>query len=711
MSKTDDKLLEIARKRYKLALDRDSDARNARLDDLRFSVLLEQWDEQIKNNRENDPNGARPCLVVDKTNQYVRQIVNDIRQNRPAMKVRAVNDDGDEDVAEIIQGLTRHIEDQSRADQAYDWAAESAVRCGLGYFRLVTDYVTEDSFDQDIIIKRVIDINSVLIDPNSTEPDGSDMKYCFITDTMSKDEFEEAYPKADPIDFSTDKDIEWFGEQRVLIAEYFYLEPATKNVLFLEGGTVKTEEQYWADVKAGGVKLPILKTRQTTVNVCKWAKLNGKEILEQKDFPSRYIPVFPVIGNEGFVDGKRVLSGVVRAAKDSQRLYNYVRSAFTEAVALAPKAPFIAAAGQIENYEEWETANTTNHAVLRYDPKAVGGIAVPPPQRQPFAGVPAGLVQDMEIAERDIQSTMGMHEASKGELGPERSGIAIQSLQAKGETSTFHFRDNLARSIQHLGRVVVEMIPKIYDTQRTLRIIGEDGEHDHARVNPEQPDPVQEQADESGAISKIYNLGVGTYDVTVTVGPSYATKRQEFVNMVGEMFARNPQLMATVGDLYFRNIDMPGADVIADRMKKMLPPQLQDAPEGQQEIPPQAAAQMQQMNNALHMSEQHMQQLEAQVQQLQFEQKAKVVESHAKLEEARVRQEAELARAMADVEIAKANAIDPARLDAAEQILAQLMMQVQGAQAQAKMQTMPQETTQPQPEQPPQGGFFTPEGN
>lgn len=702
MSKTDDKLLETAKKRYKLALDRDSEARTARLEDLRFSVLLEQWDEQIKNNRENDPNGARPCLVVDKTNQYIRQIVNDIRQNRPAMKVRAVNDDGDDDVAEVIQGLTRHIEDQSRADQAYDWAAESAVRCGLGYFRVITDYVTEDSFDQDIIIKRIMDINSVLFDPNSTEPDGSDGKYCFVTDTMGKDEFEEQYPDAEPVDFSTDKDIEWFGEERVLVAEYFYLEPKTENILFLEGGAVKKESVYWDEVKAGAPKVKILKTRQTTTNVCKWAKLNGKEVLEQKEFPSCYIPVFPVIGNEGFVDGKRVLSGVVRAAKDSQRLYNYVRSAFTEAVALAPKAPYIAAAGQIEEFEEWETANTTNHAVLRYSPKSINGVAVPPPQRQPFAGVPAGLAQDMEIAERDIQSTMGMHEASKGEMGPERSGVAIQSLQQKGETSTFHFRDNLARTIQHLGRVVVEMIPKIYDTQRTLRIIGEDGEHDHAKVNPDQQEPVQEMQDETGAISKIYNLGVGTYDVTVTVGPSYSTKRQEFVAMVGEMFARNPQLMATVGDLYFRNIDMPGADTIADRLKKMLPPQLQDQPEGQQEIPPQAAAQMQQMNNALHMSEQHMQQLEAQLQQLQFEQKAKVVESDAKLKEARVRQEAELARAMADVEIAKANAIDPARLDAAEQILAQLMMQVQG-------QQMQPDPTPIQPEHPPQGGFM-PEG-
>lgn len=677
-----DKLFETAKKRYKQALVKETDARRERTDDLRFSVLLEQWDEGIKNRRENDPNGARPCLVVDKTNQYVRQIVNAIRETPPSMKVRAVNDQGDEDVAEIIQGAARHIEDQSRADQAYDWAAESAVRCGLGYFRVITQYAGETSFDQDIVIKRVLDVNSVVIDDSSTEPDGSDMRWGFITEAMPLDEFETTFPNAQAIDFDIDADAEWFGERKVLVAEYFWLQSKTVNILFLEDGSTKEEEQYWADIKAGGPKLAVLKNRQATRQQCMWAKMNGKEFIEQpKEFPASYVPIFPVIGNEGYVDGKRVLSGVVRAAKDSQRLYNYTRSAFTEAVALAPKAPYIAAAGQIEEYEEWETANTVNHAVLRYDPKSINGVAVPPPQRQAMPGVPAGLAQDMEICERDIQSTMGLHEASKGELGAERSGIAIQSLQSKGDVSSFHYRDNLGRSIQHLGRVIVQMIPRVYDTARVLRIIGDDGAHDYARIDPEQQAPVQEVRDLTGAVSKIYNLGIGTYDVTVTVGPSYASKRQEFAAMMGDMFARDPALMQMAGDLYFRSIDMPYADQVADRLKKMLPPPLQDKPEGAPELPPQVQQQMAQMNNALHQSEQQMQQFEQQIQQLQFEKQAKVVESQAKLEEARIHADAEAARAMADVEIAKANAVDPSRLDAAEAILLQLMQQMNGAQA------------------------------
>lgn len=697
MSKAFEKLFETAKKRYKMALDADSDARAERTDDLRFSVLLEQWDDAVKNSRESDPNGSRPCLVVDKTNQYIRQIVNDIRQNRPAMKVRAVNDEGDEDVAEVLQGITRHIEDQSHADQAYEWSAESAVRCGLGYFRLITQYSGKDSFDQDIVIKRIMDVNSVALSPGWTEPDGGDIKWGFITDALNLDEFEEQFPDAEPINFDADREIEWFGEKKVLIAEYFWLEDKKVNILFLADGSTQEESAYWDAVKSGGEKQEVLKTRVTTRKQCMWAKMNGKEFIEEpKEFPSDEIPIFPVIGNEGFVDGKRVLSGVVRAAKDSQRLYNYVRSAFTEAVALAPKAPYIAAAGQIEEFEEWETANTTNHSVLRYKPIAIGGTPVGAPQRQAMPGVPAGLAQDMEICERDIQSTMGMHEASKGEMGPERSGIAIQSLQAKGDVSSFHYRDNLGRTIQRLGRVVVGMAPRVYDSQRVMHTIGEDGSHDYAKIDPDQQDPVTEQHDETGAIQKIYNLGIGTYDVTVTVGPSYSTKRQEFAAMMGDMFSRDQQLMQIAGDLYFRSIDMPYSDQIADRLKKMLPPQLQDKPDGTPEVPPQIQQQLQQMNNALHQSEQQMQQFEQQIHQLQFEKQAKVVESQAKLEEARIHAEAEAARAMADVEIAKVNAVDPARLDTAEAILAQLMGQMAGPMSPPTIQ--PDQGTQPQSE-------------
>jgi hypothetical protein len=699
LSKAQEKLIETAKKRYKLALDRDSSDRADRLDDLRFSVLLEQWPEDIKSERENDPNGSRPCLVVDKTNQFVRQIVNDIRQNRPAIKVRAVNDDADQDVAEIIEGLTRHIEDQSRADQAYDWAAESAVRCGIGYFRVITQYNGIESFDQDIVIQRVTDIMSVLLDPDSVEPDGSDAKWGFITTSFSKDEFESQFPDAEPVDFECDKDVEWFGEKRVIVAEYFYLVKKTSNLLFLEDGTVQEESEYWQEIKDGAPKQKVLKSRPSTTNVCMWAKMNGKEVMEEKEFPSRFIPIIPVIGNEGFVDGKRVLTGIIRAAKDAQRLYNYVRSSFTEAVALAPKAPFIAAAGQIDDYPEWEDANAKNYSVLRYKPMAIGGVNVGAPQRQAPAGVPSGLAQDMEIAEHDIQSAIGMFKASLGQESNEKSGRAIMARQKEGDTSTFHFSDNLARSISHCGRMIVEMIPKIYDTQRTLRIIGKDGTPDYAKVDPEQDDAVSEMQDLTGAMKKVYNLGVGLYDVTVTVGPSYNTKRMEAADAMTQILQGNPDLMKIIGDLYFKSMDMPFSDEIAERMKKLLPPELHEQQDGQPPIPPQIQQQMQQAQQMIQQLDHVVQQMQQENDQLKFQQQAKVVENQGKIAEARVHQESELARALADVEIAKAGAIDPARLNAAESILASLMVDVQNQQAQQSQPPAPAPAPDPMQQQ------------
>lgn len=730
MAQADDrKILEIAKKRYALALDRDRAGRAERLDDLRFSVLLEQWPQEVKNARENDPNGARPCLVVDKVNQYIKQVVNDIRQNRPGIKVRGVNDEADAEVAEVIQGVTRHIEDYSRASQAYDWAAELAVRTGLGYFRIITEYSGQDSFDQNICIKRVVDSDSV-VTGEYTEPDGSDMQYAFIVEPMTLEDFEANYPNAETIDFDTDKEYEWFGEERVLVAEYIYLEKRTENLLFLEDGTVRLESQYWEEAKASGMTpMPVLKTRQTTVNQCKWVKMNGKEILEKKDFPSRFIPVFPVIGDEGYVDGKRILKGLVRPAKDPQRLYNYVRSAFTEAVALAPKAPYIAADGQIEDFPEWEDANTKNYSVLRYKPVSVNGTVVGPPQRQQFAGVPTGLQQDMQLAEHDIQAALGMYNASLGERSNEKSGKAILARQKEGDTATFHYSDNLARTIQHAGRVIVEMIPVIFDTQRVLRIIGEDGSEDYAAVNPEQPQAVVEQVDDSGKIKKIYNLGVGKYDVTVTVGPSYNTKRMEAADAMTQILQGNSELMNIIGDLYFKALDMPFSEEIAKRMKKMLPPQIQDDEDGQAEIPPQVQAAMNQLQRQLQVYDAQMQELAAENQELKFEREAKIVETNGKVEEAKIKQQSEIAKTMADIEIAKANAVDPRRLEIVEQGLMNLFQALQqSTQIQEESvhqmpdgsmmpdadmaEQIPPEIPPPEmmpQEQPPQeGGFFMP---
>lgn len=575
-----DKLLATARERFKRALEAEAENRRLALEDLRFGAL-EQWPEQVRRAREQDPNGARPCLTVDKLNQYVHQVKNDQRQNRPSIKVRPVDDGADPEVAELLQGIIRHIEDQSNADVAYDTAFESAVRGGFGYFRIITEYCDPQSFDQDIRIKRIRNPFTVYMDPDASEPDASDARFCFLTEWLSKDEFEALYPKADTIDWSEagqgDQLRDWVSRDRVRIAEYFHVIDKPRTLALLADGSTA-----WADEVPAQLKHLIQRTRESSEKRIQWAKIAGNQVLESREWPGKWIPVVPVIGNELDIEGERRLSGLIRAAKDSQRMYNYQASAFVEAVALAPKAPYIAADGQIEDYEaQWRAANISNIPVLKYRPVDVAGNMVPPPLRQPFAGVPVGIAQGMQNAEHDIQGALGMYNASLGERSNEKSGKAIMARQREGDTATFHYTDNLTRAIRHAGRIIVELIPKIYDTARLVRILGDDGTPDQAALDPMQEMPVRHVVDEQGqVIQRIYNVGLGRYDVSVTAGPSYTTRRQEAADGMLQMIQAAPQTFPLIGDLLVRSLDWPGADEIAERLKKMLPPPLQDQPQG-----------------------------------------------------------------------------------------------------------------------------------
>lgn len=597
-----EKLLNTARKRYQRALEQDNDNRDHALNMIKFRNL-EQWEPDVKQSREKDPEGARPCLVVDKTNQYLRQVLNDERQNRPAIKVRPVDDKGDPEVAEVFQGIVRHIEDASGADLAYDTAYEQAVDGGFGYFRVITEYCDEKSFDQDIRIKRIRNRFQVLLDPDRQQPDGSDAKWGFIVEKMMRDEFKTQFPKSEAIDFMTDGKVfdDWIGKDYVLVAEYFSLETKKETICLWESGQVSVKNEQPEQMYPGD---RIVKERESNVPTVKWRKITCKDILEERDWPGKFIPIVEVIGNELDIEGKRVTSGLLKAAVEPQKIHNYAASAFVENVALAPRAPWVGAEGQIEGYEElWRTANRRNISFLPYKPVvAEGSVPVPPPQRTQPPGIAAGWQQTLQNTEHDIQASMGMYNASLGAPSNEKSGKAIMARQREGDTATFHYMDNLSRSIRFCGRILIDLIPKIYDTERVALILGEDGSTDNAQLNPNQPEAMRKVSDETGAIKKIYNLNVGKYDVTVSVGPAYTTKRQEAVEWMTQLIQASPDLMKVGGDIMFRNMDAPGADEWSDRLKKMLPPQLQaDDEEGEQQpmvqtpqgpIPVQQASQM-----------------------------------------------------------------------------------------------------------------------
>ena len=645
-----EKLLEKARARFKRALEADTDNRNHALEMIKFRNL-EQWNPEVRQQREKDPEGARPCIVVDKTNQYLRQVLNDERQNRPAIKVRPVDDKGDPEVAEVFQGIIRHIEDASGADLAYDTAYEQAVDGGFGYFRVITEYCDEKSFDQDIRIKRIRNRFQVLLDPERQQPDGSDAKWGFVVERISNEEYKRQYPKAEELDWTNDAKIftDWVFKDHVIVAEYFYCDYEKKTLCLWQSGQTSFKGEMPEIMYPGDA---VVKERESEIEIVKWKKISAKDILEERDWPGKYIPIIEVIGNELDIEGKRVTSGLLKAAIEPQKIHNYAASSFVENVALAPRAQWVAAEGQIEGYEElYRTANRRAIAVLPYKPVvAEGSIPVPPPQRTQPAGISVGWQQTLQNTEHDIQASMGMYNASLGAPSNEKSGKAIMARQREGDTATFHYMDNLSRSIRFCGRVLIDLIPKIYDTERVALILGEDGTTDNAKLDPNQETALRKVTDESGSIKKIYNLNVGKYDVSVTVGPAYTTKRQEAVEWMTQLIQASPDLMKVGGDIMFRNMDAPGAEEWSDRLKKLLPPQLQDEEEGEAKpmvqtpqgpVPVEQASQMiAQMMEQGQMMQQELEkgeQAKAMKEQMAEENKAKELE--LRMEEIRLERE------------------------------------------------------------------------
>jgi hypothetical protein len=564
-------ILATMRKRLEQSLSAYSESRDSELDDLRFMAGSPdnrwQWPQEVLATRgavQGQTINARPCLTINKLPQHVRQVTNDQRQNRPSGKVIPVDD-------------------MSDADVVYDTACDNQVTYGEGYFRILTEYCDDTSFEQDLRLQRIRNSFSVYMDPHIQDPCGADAEYCFITEDMPQSEFERNFPNAEPISSIAIRGVgdeamsQWIMEDTVRIAEYFYAvyDKATLH-LYPNNQTAYAGSPEARQMEMMGVRP--LRTREVEIRRIKWMKTNGYEILEENDWPGKHIPVIRVIGNEFEVDGRLYISGLVRNAKDAQRMYNYWVSQEAEMLALAPKAPFIGYAGQFEGYEhQWKTANTQNYPYLEINPDVTDGqgAVLPLPARAQPPLAQTGLIQAKMGASDDIKSTTGYYDSSLGETSNERSGRAILARERQGDTGSYHYIDNLARAIRYGTRQLVDLIPKIYDTQRIARIIGIDGETSTARIDPMQPEPVREVRNEMGVIiEKIYNPSVGKYDVAVTTGPSYLTKRQEAMDAMGQILQANPNLWAVAGDLFVKNMDWPGAQEIAQRLQKTIEPRL-----------------------------------------------------------------------------------------------------------------------------------------
>jgi hypothetical protein len=601
-----DSRIEEAKQFLKFCNDADTMNRQEALEDLKF-VGGDQWPVELQNSRNLE---SRPVITINKLDGYCRQVSNQQRQQRPRIKVHATNTHEQMVEAEIIQGLIRHVEVNSNADHAYDNGFDYAVRMGWGFMRVRTDYVSPDSFDQEIYIDPVDNPFTVYFDPNSIAPDGSDAERCLVTTMVPKAEFRKMYPEADDGGTSFtqrgtgDSQSEWITKKDIRLAEYYYTvrEKATLYLLSDGTSTFADDKDFFNRLQVAGIT--IVDKRDSHKKTIKYCKLTGVEVIEEGIWPSKYLPIVPIYGRHIVISDKRHKFGMVRYAKDPQRMYNFWQTSITESVALAPKAKWLMAEGQDEGHEnDWAQANIKSFPLLRYKQTDIDGRPAPAPTRLQPEPPPAGVMAAAAGVNEDIKVMMGIFDPAQLKQG-NISGKALNGQQQQVDLTNFDYYDNLTRSIAHVGKIILDLIPKIYDTQRVLRIIGEDGKPQLVTVN---------EQDAIGNILK-NNTAVGQYDVVMETGPGYNSKRQEAVESMMQLLGADPALMQTAGDLIFRNMDFPGADIIADRLATLNPLAQIDE---HSDIPPQVQMQLAQAQKQVKDMQQQMQAMQMAMKQRQ----------------------------------------------------------------------------------------------
>mgnify|MGYP005816009147 CR=1 FL=1 len=735
--------LTLAKDRFHTIVDAESTLRQHMLEDLEFRAS-EQWPNNVRTMREQD---NRPCLTVNRMPTFIRQVTNNQRISRPAIEVSPTGDVADEAVAEVIQGVVRHIETKSDADVAYTTAGEHQCTMGRGYIRVVTDYIDDDSFslDQEIKIARVANPFSVYMDPNSQQPDGSDARYAFVVEDLPLTEYQNRYPDSALAGLSGftstgNDEQEWMPEGNIRVAEYFYVEEVREAMVLLllpDGSRVREKRSSLSGTESKDLPsgVTIVAERETTTRRVRWALINAVEILEGNEdlssgaeWPGKYLPLVPVTGDEININGVKDYRGIVRDAKDPQRMYNYWVSAQTEMIALAPRAPFIAAEGQMEGHEhKWNTANIRNYPYLEYKPKTVSGQLAPPPQRQswepPIQAMTAAIIQ----SDQDLKATGGFNDASLGVRGPQESGKAIRSRQQQDEMANSHYLDNLARAVRQVGRIVVDLLPKIYDTARVMRINGLDEQVKNVMVFAgAQNQPSVEQMEQiPPGVEGMYDVGVGRYDVTVSVGPSFQTRRQDATDALTKFIQAYPAVFPQIGDLLAENMDWPGSKKVAARLRKLLPPELQDAP-NPENMPPEVQAKLQQLEQQLQQVTQAYEQAQQALATDQAKQQAQVEikrqdiaadaasqerDLQAKIQLEGLKQEGENARALAKIEQQRASEILQTEVKRLEGMVGRITSQSEASEARYEgMLESERQAMQAAPAQPGSPGPQAPQG-
>lgn len=622
----DEAFMNLALERFKLCVEAEGDRRAQMLMDLQFRCGDDsnnfQWEKTILQQRARK---RRPCHTINRIPEFTKHVVNNMRQSRPSIKVNPIGDGADQDQAEIRQGLIRHIENKSQAESAYDTSFEHMCIMGLGWMRIVDDWAAPDSFDQDLFVRWVANPFSVYSDPTAALADWSDMKYAFVVNDMLPSEFIARYGEGEAVSAANFQSIGdhaqyWMINGKIRVAEYFHIEQGKDVLCELENGKTTLFSKLPRDmyeVRQGedGQLLLILKAdmdtpeqeigraRKCVVPTVYWSLITGLKKLKERKWKGPHIPLIPVIGNQFEVDGSKLINGMVRYAREIQRLYNYVFSTLTEVIALAPRNQFIAEVDQISEFRDmYERANIDPQAVLPYKMQvAPNGTPLPPPQRQSAALELSSLVTSLQLIDNMLKSIFGIYDASLGQRGPQESGLAINARKIESDTSTYDWGDNFIRALEYLGRQLNELLSPYYNVPgRVIQILREGQAADTVQFKTQYIDKITKQP-------KYYDLDDGKFSVEISTGPSTETRRKDMVKSALDLFKVYPQGLAATADLIVEAMDFPMHQAFAARLKKLLPANLQDPDPNNTPDPAvmqQQVAQMQQMiqqlTQALH---------------------------------------------------------------------------------------------------------------
>ena len=647
MAEASDKdIVSEARERFDRAKSFYSPQRILSVEDTRFAMGDSdngwQWPDLISRDRVNN---QRVMLTVNTTAQHCNQIINEIRQNRPACKVSPVDNGADKKTADILGGLIRNIQSESSADDAHDVAAEHSIYGGEGYWRIITEFESETSFRQVIRVKPLTNPCRVYIDPDARELDRSDAEWAFVFEDCNIKAFKREYPDIDPSSWIDDKR-GWMDGDTFVRAEYYYTRYKADKLCLLADGKTAMKSQ----LPFGAI---VTKERDTKVKTWNHCIIVGghDQPLDKTVWPGQYMPIMTVVGKELNVNGEIVRKGIVRDLKDSARIVNYAYSETVQALALQNKIPYLAASEAIAGYEnEWQNANVSNDAYLPFNAYDESGQQLPVPKHQEPAVLPAAQIQLLELSLSNMRGASGQQNANFGIKSEAQSGIGIQRLKVQGEIATFHFPDNLARALKYESKALLDLIPRVMTQEQVVRILGIDGTSEMATMDPNLPVAYHEMMTEED-VHKIFNPGIGIYDVSIDTGPSFQTQRQESAAILGELAKSDPTLMQRAGDIIVRSLDFQDADKLAERLEKMLPPGIANDKRGPQAQIAQLTQQLQQLQQE---SQQHIEEglkLEEENAKLKAGEAATMAQTQQKVQAYAVDQQLARDKANADVQL------------------------------------------------------------